>query len=258
MAYRVASGAFARRVGEMSSGPRTVGYDANPRGLAGTSSTASDYKRNKKKKDEDMVRLGDAPPYDDSPTEDTQGITYFTEYGNEPYTEERVVIGQGESGTNGEGWILSLRMGEYAKDAVITGTASSFYFIQDVSDKGQIKLPTAPLENGMVKHDHKVIMPKTMRVTGWVKRENTDFINSLIKYAEMSKSLGTYFTLVSPWKKYPKMYLKDYSSKASNKKYDVYDYTLDLSELLIAKDLKDTTDDPELASNTDKGSASGR
>ena len=57
---------------------------------------------------------------------------------------------------------------------------------------------------------------------------------------------------------YPRMYLQSYSSKASSRKYDVYDYTLDLSELLIATDLKDTTDKAELASNTDKGSTSGK
>ena len=54
------------------------------------------------------------------------------------------------------------------------------------------------------------------------------------------------------------MYLKDYTSKANNKKYDVYDYTINLSELLIASDLKDTTDDAELASNTEKGASSGK
>lgn len=267
---------MVRRIESASSGYRTVGYDPNPRGLsgtnpnnrrlAGTTATASDYKNAKKRKQDEKnenVKLGENPPYedDDGFIPEHNGIVYFTEFddeGNSGYKEELVVIGEGVEDTNGEGWTLSLRMAEKGGIGVLTARAGSSFHIQDVSDKGQIKLPTSPLENGMVKHDHKVIMPKTLRLVGWVTREKANFINGLIEYAELSKSLGSYFTLISPWKTYKKMYLEKYTSKANNKKYDVYDYTLDLSELLIASDLKDTTDDAELASNTDKGASSGK
>lgn len=261
---------MARRIESVSSGYRTIGYDPNPGGLsgtnpnnrrlAGTTATASDYKSAKNKKEEEK---GGTPPYenDDGFIPGHNGIWYSTEFddqGNRDYKVKTVVLGQGEKDTEGEGWTLSLRMAEMGKEAVITARAESAFYIQDVSDKGQLKMPTAPLENGMVKHDHKVIMPKTLRITGWVPRDKAEFINSVIQYAELSKSLGSYFTLVSPWKTYRKMYLKDYTSKANNKKYDVYDYTINLTELLIASDLKDTTDDAELASNTEKGASSGK
>lgn len=266
---------MARRIESVSSGYRTVGYDPNPRGLsgtnpnnrrlAGTTATASDYKNAKKRKQDEEnenVKLGEKPPYDDDGgIPGHNGITSFSEMdddANKDYKEELVVIGKGVEDTKGEGWTLSLRMAEMGKEAVITARAESAFYIQDVSDKGQVKMPTAPLENGMVKHDHKVIMPKTLRITGWVHRDKAEFINGVIQYAELSKSLGSYFTLVSPWKTYRKMYLKDYTSKANNKKYDVYDYTINLTELLIASDLKDTTDDAELASNTEKGASSGK
>lgn len=261
---------MSRRIESVSSGYRTIGYDPNPRGLsgtnpnnrrlAGTTATASDYKSAKNKKEEEK---GGTPPYenDDGFIPGHNGIWYNTEFddeGNRGYEAEQVVVGKGVQDTKGEGWTLRLRLPEAGKIGVLTARAESSFYIQDVSDKGQIKLPTSPLENGMVKHDHKVVMPKTLRLVGWVPREKTAFINGLIEYAEMSKSLGTYFTLISPWKTYQKMYLKEHTSKANNKKYDVYDYTLDLSELLIASDLKDTTDDAELASNTDKGASSGK
>lgn len=251
-----------RLLGEKSSGPRTLGYDANPNGLKGTPSIA-DYKKSKKQKEKDkkgQVQQGKPPPYEPDDGYMHSDLTYFTTTdmpGGDP-NGDLVVIGEGDKDTAGEGWTLSLKLAEYKKVAVLTARAASALHILDVSDKGQIKLPTAPLENGMVKHDHKVIMPKTLKISGIVKREQAEFINSLIEAAEISPSLGTFFTLVSPWKIYKKMYLKDHTSKANNKKYDVYDYTLDLSELLIARDLKDSTDDGELASNVDKGAQSGK
>ena len=279
---------MARRIGEPGSGYRTVGYDPNPRGLSGTNSnnrrlagttaTASDYKNAKKRKQDEKnekVKLGEKPPYDDDGgIPGHNGIVYNTEFdddANKDYKEEPVVIGKGVEDTNGEGWTLSVRLDEVGKvitmadwnnnrgnvEGVKEGTIAYFYII-DVSRQGNIKLPTSPLENGMVKHDHKVIMPKTFRVTGYVKRENTVFINSLLSCAEQSKSLKSYFSLSSPWYNFEKMYLQKYTSKASNRKYDVYDYTIDLTQLLTASNLTDKTSDAELASNKEKGTAKGK
>lgn len=280
---------MARRIGSVSSGYRTVGYDPNPRGLsgtnpnirslAGTTATASDYKNAKKKKqdeEKEKVKLGDKPPYENDAgfTPGHNGIWYNSEtddLANRDYKEKKVVFGEGVQDTEGEGWTLSVRLDEVGKvitmadwnnnrgniEGVKEGTIAYFHII-DVSRQGNIKLPTSPLENGMVKHDHKVIMPKTFRVTGYVKRENTVFINKLLSCAEQSKSLKSYFSLSSPWYNFEKMYLQKYTSKASNRKYDVYDYTIDLTQLLTASNLTDKTSDAELASNKEKGTAKGK
>ena len=279
---------MTRRIASVSSGYRTIGYDPNPRGLsgtnpnnkhlAGTTATASDYKNAKKKKqdeEKEKVKLSDKPPYEeDEGIPGHNGIIYFTEFddeANKDYKIEKVVVGHGVEDSDGEGWTLSLRLKEVGKvvsladwnnnrgnvEGVKDGTIAYFNII-DVSRQGNIKMPTAPLENGMVKHDHKVIMPKTVRITGYVKREHTVFINSLISCAEQSKSLDSYFSLSSPWYTFEKMYLSKYTSKANNKKYDVYDYTIDLTQLLTASNLTDKTSDAELASNKEKGTAKGK
>ena len=269
---------MARRLGDRGSGPRTVGYDANPSGIAGTTSSASDYKKAKeaKKKDKNRVELGDPPPYenDEGFIPGHNGIQYFTETldpKTKDYKPDKVIIGKGVAGTEGEGWTLSLQLKEVGKVITLTdwnnnrgniegiksGTVA-YFNITNVNRQGNIKMPTAPLENGMVKHDHKVRMPKTLRITGYVSRENVNFMNSLISCAEQATSLESYFMLSSPWYNFPAMYLQKYTSKADNRKYDVYDYTIELTELMFAKDLKDKTSDAELASNTDKGAAKGK
>lgn len=279
---------MTRRLGEASGGYRTIGYDPNPRGLsgtnpnnrrlAGTSATASDYKSAKKKKkaeENEKVQIGEAPPYanDDGFIPGHNGITYITEFddeGNEDYKVEKVVLGKGVKDTPGEGWVLKLHFQKSDIEDILgyklnsdasgtlTGLEQSWFHIRDVSDKRQVKLPTAPLENGMVKHDHKVLMPKTMRVAGLVGREQSKMINGFLEYAASNKSLEVFFELKSPWKNYKKMYLSGHSSKASNRMYDMYEYTIDLSELLFASNLTDKTSDAELASNKEKGTAKGK
>lgn len=125
--------------------------------------------------------------------------------------------------------------------------------ITAVNDMGSVKLPTHPLENGMVKHDHKVRNPKTLRITGMVKRANSKNMDNLLRLATVEKSLGSYFHLDSPWKTRTKMYLSRFSSRANTQKYDVFEYTIDLTELLIAKSKTDKTDHPGLASTNNKG-----
>lgn len=274
MSYVIAIQGTGRRIGDASSGVRPLEYDPNPHGLAGTNSGASlsptfdrYLKEKKEKKENQKVSLGELPPYPNSDDVDTPEP--FKEDPNEQTineTEELVTIGEGIADSKGEGWILKLYYKETGKYAVLTGTAgfdstkgpSSWLYINDVSDKIQVKLPTAPLENGMVKHDHKVIMPKTLRISGMVKREYSEAVDALLKGASAAKSLGVYFSLSSPWKTYSKMYIQSFSSKANNRKYDVYDYTIDLTELLLATDLKDVTSNPDLASNKDKGALSGK
>lgn len=187
-------------------------------------------------------------------------------------TDARVELGKGVPGTQGEGWVLIVRTEDAPNGIALTSVdvvqsaqgngggdaPSSLLYITDVSDSNTIKLPTAPLETGMVKHDHKVLMPREMKITGSVKRGYTHYFNELLRRVALSKSLDTYFTLISPWKNYPALYLKTYTSKASSKKYDVYDYTITLQELLIASNLTDTTDNADLASNTNKGAISGK
>lgn len=273
---------MTRRLGVASGGYRTIGYDPNPTGLlgtnpnnrrlAGTTATASDYKSAKKKKEEEK---GGTPPYenDDGFIPGHNGIwnnTEFDDQGNKDYKVEKVVLGKGVKDTPGEGWVLKLHFKKsdiedilgYKLDSdasgTLTGLEQSWFHIRDVSDKRQVKLPTAPLENGMVKHDHKVIMPKIMRVAGLVGREQSKMINGFLEYAASNKSLEVFFELKSPWKNYKKMYLSGHSSKASNRMYDMYEYTIDLSELLFASNLTDKTSDAELASNKEKGTAKGK
>jgi hypothetical protein len=278
---------MTRRLGVASGGYRTIGYDPNPTGLfgtnpnnrrlTGTTATASDYKNAKQKKqneEKEKVKLGDKPPYEeDEGIPGHNGIIYFTEFdddGNKDYKVDKVVLGKGVKDTPGEGWVLKLHFKKsdiedilgYKLDSDVSGTLTgleqSWFHIRDVSDKRQVKLPTAPLENGMVKHDHKVVMPKTMRVAGLVGREHSKMINGFLEYAASHKSLEVFFELKSPWKNYKRMYLSGHSSKASNRMYDMYEYTIDLSELLFASNLTDKTSDAELASNKEKGSAKGK
>ena len=279
---------MSRRLGESSGGYRTIGYDPNPRGLAGSSSdnrslagssgSASGYKSAKKRKEEEekeKVKLGESAPYenDNGFIPGHNGIWYnkeFDDEGNKDYKVDKVVFGKGVEDTPGEGWVLKLNFKKSDIEAILghkldsgatgtlTGLEESWLHIRDVSDRRQVKLPTAPLENGMVKHDHKVVMPKTMRVTGLVGREHSKMINGFLEYAAHNKSLEVFFELKSPWKNYKKMYLSGHSSKASNRMYDMYEYTIDLSELLFASNLTDKTSDAELASNKEKGAAQGK
>jgi len=164
------------------------------------------------------------------------------------YDPPKVVIGKGEPGTNGEGWRL------FTLWDIFAGQENTYPFkIINVSDQHTIKLPTNPLENGMIKHDHKVIMPATLRVTGYVYRdESVRFSQELKKYLGAT-DLMWYFILRSPWKYFPRMYLKGFTSRANNQRYDVYEYTLDLTELLIARSIIDKTNNPNLASTSNNG-----
>lgn len=268
---------MVRRVGDWSSGPRTVGYDANPRGLAGTPSI-QDYKNKQKQKKKDKKKQEENkpdPPYK-KPEEDVVTIIplddkYETQHPNpsiEGYNT-KVKIGDGVKGTDGEGWTLRFLLSDdfldwysvseitpvFRKDSKGNTTSELDYgylSITNVSDRNQIRLPTSPLENGSVKHDHKVIMPKTYRITGLVKRENATQMNRILEIAKLSYDLKQRFSLQSPWGNYDNMYLQNFSSKADNRRYDVYEYNIDLSELLIAMSLTDTTNDAELVSSTPK------
>lgn len=179
-------------------------------------------------------------------------------------TADKFQIGQGVPDTSGEGWSLTFSGGfkqgengattfESGKAQSLEGSSNSIFKITAVNDRGQIKLPTHPLENGMVKHDHKVIQPKTLRVTGWVKSSDSPGFDAFLKNALAEKSLDGYFTLVSPWKKREKMYLQSFTSRANTQRYDVFEYVLELTELLIAISITDKTNKPELTSSTNKG-----
>ena len=283
MGYRLANVSNGRTVGGSNSGPRTLGYDANPRGLAGTNSnirrlagtnnTASDYKAAKKKKEKKKEKEKDKKkepekPYPPDPSEVPPEMKPYTGESDE---DAAPLVRKKGGDFDGDGWQLILHgyeEGETPFTQVKQETVDMFsekywtyaelrdtFHIINVSDVVSVKLPTAPLENGMVKHDHKVVEPKTLRVTGWVEENYTDWFNDVIEFVRESKSLDTYFTLVSPWKKHEKMYLKRLTSKVSTDKYDVYEYTLELQELLIAQTKTDTTKDPGLASNSKKGAS---
>ena len=289
MGYRLANIGNGRRVGDRSSGPRTIGFDSKPRGLvgtnsnirrmAGTNSTASDYKKNKQKKD-NKKQNNNKPPYppsqEDVPPEmKPYDPSKFKDKSIEGY-DELVEKGDSTADKTDGGWTLTLYgLGE---PAVLTTddegpefgrnegkyTQSWYYMYRDmfhiinVSSDDSVRLPTAPLENGMVKHDHKVKEPKKLTVTGWVERADTKDINELFENARTATSLDVYFKLSSPWRSYEKMYLQRFSSKVSTDKYDVYDYTLHLQELLIAESVTDKTSDPGKASNSAKGAAQGK
>ena len=155
--------------------------------------------------------------------------------------------GDGNSGGEGEG--KSFLKGKLT----IEGGANSILKITAVNDVGAVKLPTHPLENGMVKHDHKVIQPKTLRVVGLVKRTDSPKFDDFLRSALAEKSLGAYFSLMSPWKNRTPLYLRQFTSRANTQRYDVFEYVLELSELLIAQSKTDKTDKPELTSENNKG-----
>lgn len=245
---------------------RRLGYDPNPRGLAGTNPnkhslagthSASDYKRDKaekerKKKEKDKP----SPPF---PTEPPAAPR------TDPVTIEPVVRPgeQGEdkpeSGSSNDAWNLEWVQGGTSTPLSLPhpGTTDVLFHIMDVSDKFPIKLPTSPLENGMVKHDHKVRMPKTVRVSGQVEREYAHYFDALLEDARNSYNLDEYFTLSNSMTFYPVLYLQNVTHKASSAKYDVFEYTLNFSEIMIASDLRDTTSTPDWATQTNKGTTQG-
>lgn len=173
----------------------------------------------------------------------------YSEYPRDDTSEYLVKLGDGVPDTDGEGWLLctlkKVIVSPSSKDAPLK--------ITSVNDSHSIKLPTHPLENGMVKHDHKVIMPATLRVTGFVKRDQSQGFSKLLKDYLGDKDLKSYFFLLSPWKNIIPVYIQRFTSRANTQRYDVFEYTIDLTELLIATSVIDKTNVADLSSTSNQG-----
>ena len=172
----------------------------------------------------------------------------FTEYPPDDTSENIVQLGNGVPETDGEGWRLYT-----LQTAIVSADVKAPLKITSVSDKHSIKLPTHPLENGMIKHDHKVIQPATLRVTGLVDRADSKTFSQILKMYLGAKDLSSYFVLRSPWKWFPKMYIQGFTSRVNTQRYDVYEYTIDLTELLIATSVIDKTNVADLSSTSNQG-----
>ena len=249
---------------------RLVAFDKNAPGattLAGTSDirllkgTPSLREYLNKQRQEKEKNKGSGGEPDDgmwySPDRVVMGSdesTWEKEKDKEEYKFTKVKLGAGVPGTDGEGWHLYTPAP--SKNEIVSVDKKAPLKITSVSDRHSIKLPTHPLENGMIKHDHKVIQPATLRVTGLVDRSDSINLSQMLKMYLGAKDLAAYFILDSPWKNFPKMYIQGFTSRANTQRYDVYEYTIDLSELLIATSVIDKTNVADLSSTSNKGAQS--
>ena len=138
--------------------------------------------------------------------------------------------------------------------------------IKGVSSSKSTRLPTHPLENGMVRHDHKIIEPRQINVDCYVE---LSIINANVpeqekytsrKFANMldeliaEKSLDTYITVYNPMEKFPdKMYLLSYKNTTENDKTDVFRFTLTLQEILKAQSESKISQNAAYAGTSAKG-----
>lgn len=198
---------------------------------------------NKEKDKQD--KPGSQPPYmSDSNPEGGQpfdGFNVSPDLGRGPTADD--------AESPGESWTLCYN-GD--RTYLCDTTTESLFHIEDVSDNIPMKFPTSPLENGMVVHDHKVREPITMQVKGLVKSKNTAKVREILKAAVDSYKLSDSFELSSTWEFYT-LYLSGYTSKADSSRYDVYEFTLKFTEIMLADTKVDTTMDANAANKMVKG-----
>lgn len=241
-------------------GATTLAGTSDIRMLKGTPSLRDYVNKRRQEKEKEKNKSGGGDPGDEAwyypegadiqvskgPNEDK-----FSGYPKDESSQYKVVLGDGVPGTDGEGWHLYTPAP--SKNEIVSVDKKAPLKITSVSDRHSIKLPTHPLENGMIKHDHKVIQPATLRVTGLVDRSDSINLSQMLKMYLGAKDLAAYFILDSPWKNFPKMYIQGFTSRANTQRYDVYEYTIDLTELLIATSVIDKTNVADLASTSNQG-----
>jgi hypothetical protein len=242
-------------------GATTLAGTSDIRLLKGTPSLRDYVNKRRQEKEKEKNKGGGGDPGDEAwyypegadiqvskgPNEDK-----FSGYPKDESSKDKVVLGDGVPGTDGEGWRLYT-----LQEAIVSADDKTAPLkITSVSDSHSIKLPTHPLENGMIKHDHKVIQPATLRVTGLVDRSFSIKFSQMLKTYLGAKDLMAYFVLRSPWKYFPRMYIQGFTSRANTQRYDVYEYTINLTELLIATSVIDKTNVADLASTSNQGAQS--
>ena len=150
-----------------------------------------------------------------------------------------------------------------------------FLYIKEISSDYATRLPTHPLENGTVKHDHKIVEPRTYTAQAYVRAVGTEedrtqagvsiecsrILDSLIQ----SPSLDDIIYIESPMEnvtpenvpngkgKGLQLYLTSYSKRTESDKTDVFAFTLNLQEILIANKLNNVSDNADYAGESVKG-----
>ena len=150
-----------------------------------------------------------------------------------------------------------------------------YLYVRELSDSYQTRLPTHPLENGMVKHDHKILEPirytarcyvksymmQSAGISGGPDEQAQDICKKCAKLLDElveSKDLNEFIEIESPMEyESPELYLVSYEKRTEPDKTDVFSFTLNLQEILRSTSEKKATDNPDFASNSNKGGKGG-
>lgn len=134
-------------------------------------------------------------------------------------------------------------------------------YIKGVNSERKSRLPTHPLETGMVRHDHKIVDPRTVTVNCLVDSvdKNRDPVSKEVaKELEKmlwEKDLKDFVNIKSPMESYNKLYLQSYKDTTEQDKTDVFSFTLTFQELLLSRSKNEISDNADFKSTSDKGGA---
>ena len=146
-----------------------------------------------------------------------------------------------------------------------------YLYLKDVHYTYSTRLPTHPLETGMVKHDFKIVEPRRYTATAYVEARDEDMekiaATCTTKLDELIQSpdLQDYIVVHSPMdyncnsfgKATFKCYLSSYKRNTLSDGVDAFSYTLELQELYLATSESKNTNNADLAGKSSHGGKGG-
>ena len=148
-------------------------------------------------------------------------------------------------------------------------------YIKDIHYTYSTRLPTHPLETGMIKHDHKIVEPRRYTATAYIRAfdENLEATakecSKLLDELVASTDLGDYLIVYSPMdfntgakkdEKHPldfRLYLSSYKRNTLSDGVDAFSYTLELQELFLSTSETKKSNNADFAGKSSQGGKGG-
>lgn len=106
-----------------------------------------------------------------------------------------------------------------------------------------------PVEDGTVRMDNKVVEPINLSVRGFVKAQDVKRMAEVLEDCRTSKELNrSYLTLISPLLVKKRMWVVSYTKNAAEDKVDVFEFDIQLQEVLLSTSLTAKITNPDFAS----------